>query len=124
MLPPSTIVFVQRTLPVLASTQRRLRFLSASGLETKTESPQTTGVAPLGPGIGHFHLIPFSRLQSAGNPVSGEVPLKAGPRHCAQFSARNGSVDRQRAGSRAEKREILMKKGNGADELTRGAGGS
>ena len=104
MLPPSTSFFSQRTLPSLRSTQSRQRFLSASGLETKIESPQTAGVAPLAPGSGHFHFIPLSRLQSLGSPVSGEVPLKAGPRHCGQFSARDGkdAQGEEKGGKRKE----------------------
>ena len=65
-----------------------MRFFSASGLETKTESPHTTGVAPLGPGIGVTHATPSVLLQVSGKPVSVVEPLKAGPRQWPQFSAR------------------------------------
>src|SRR4051812_21393178 len=97
MFPPSTSTLFQRIFPSFRSRQRRFRFLFSSGLETKIESPQMAGVAPLGAGSGVAHLIPFSRLQSAGSPVSGDEPLKAGPRHCAQFSAETGSAEAQRA---------------------------
>ena len=46
------------------------------------------GVEADGPGIGAVHRT-FSVLENlVGNPVSVEEPLKKGPRHCAQFSAR------------------------------------
>ena len=50
--------------------------------------PQIAGVAPLGPGSGVAHFT-LSRDQLAGSPVSGEEPLNAGPRHCAQFSGKS-----------------------------------
>src|SRR4051812_12873750 len=86
MLPPSTTVFCQRTFPVARSMHSSSRFFSASGDETKIESPQIAGVAPLKPGSGVVHFT-FSRDQVCGSPFSGDEPLKAGPRHCGQFSA-------------------------------------
>ncbi len=84
---PVATCFCQRTLPSLRSMQKSNSSLFASGLDTKIESPQTAGVAPLIPGSGVDHLRPASALQVEGSPFSGEDPLKAGPRHCAQFSA-------------------------------------
>src|ERR1700677_1829798 len=86
---PSATIFCQRTLPFFASRHNSARFFSASGLETKTESPQTTGVAPLGPGMGVTQATPFVLLQFSGRPVSVVEPLNAGPRQWPQFSAYN-----------------------------------
>src|SRR5260221_616737 len=96
VMSPVLICFCQRTFPVFRSRQNRSRFFSASGLETKMESPHTAGVAPLGPGRGAAHLT-VSLVQVVGNPISVEVPLKAGPRHCGQFSAWASEVARTAA---------------------------
>ena len=55
-----------------------------------TRSPQMIGLAADGPGnwIDHFTLSVLENF--VGRPVSGEEPLKSGPRHCGQFSARAG----------------------------------
>jgi hypothetical protein len=77
--------------------QKRSRFLFGSGEDTKIESPQTAGVAPLMPGSGVFHWMPLVSFHVSGRFFSGEEPLKAGPRHCGQFSARAKSAVQAKA---------------------------
>src|SRR4029079_13769493 len=81
---PVAICFCQRTLPSFRSMQKRSRFLFGSGDDTKIESPQTAGVAPLMPGSGVFHFTPLVSFHVSGRSFSGEDPLNAGPRQCAQ----------------------------------------
>jgi hypothetical protein len=46
-----------------------------------------TGVAALGPGKSMCQIA-VSFDHEDGNPLSFDEPLKFGPRHCGQFSAR------------------------------------
>ena len=55
---------------------------------TKTRSPQTAGVAALGPGRGVTQTTFSVLLQFSGRPVSGLEPFIDGPRHWGQSSAR------------------------------------
>src|SRR5436189_6463935 len=84
---PVESCFFQRTLPSFRSRKKSSRSLLSSGVETKTESSQTAGVAPLWPGSGVLHFTPSVSLHVDGRFFSGDEPLKFGPRHCAQFSA-------------------------------------
>ena len=84
--PPAMFRF-QSTFPSARERHMSHWSLLASGLITKTRSPWMIGVAPEMPGISTDHFTPSVGLNFSGNPFSGEVPLKAGPRHWVQFSA-------------------------------------
>src|SRR4051794_23102184 len=51
-------------------------------------SPQTIGVAPLGPGSGSFQATFSLSSHFVARPVSLLTPSPVGPRHCGQLSAR------------------------------------
>jgi hypothetical protein len=63
--------------------------------------PHTTGVAPLGPGIGALQATFSVRLKVAGRFFSVVEPSKFGPRHCAQFSARRVGKASKRAAAKS-----------------------
>ena len=72
---PSDTFTRQSSLPLLRSMAMATQILAASSVDaTKTRSPQTTGVAPLGPGNGALHNTFSVRLKVAGNPSSVEEP--------------------------------------------------
>src|SRR5271156_6294584 len=55
-------------------------------------SPQTTGVAPAGPGSGNLKTRLSALSNLVGRSFSSQTPLLCGPRHCGQLSARAEAV--------------------------------
>src|SRR5580704_16041464 len=55
-------------------------------------SPQTTGVAPAGPGRGSLHARLSALSNLVGRFFSSQTPLLCGPRHWGQLSARTGTI--------------------------------
>jgi hypothetical protein len=107
---PSAMLRFHATLPVFRSAAMSHCLLSASGLMTKTSPPETIGVAPLTPGMSSDHFTPSVVLHFDGRPVSGEVPLKSGPRHCAQSAAlvMDSKERRTRSGRFMSRREVSV----------------
>src|SRR6185436_12306717 len=78
----------QSSLPVLRLKASATQVLAASSVEaTKMRSPQTTGVAPLGPGIGLDQTTPSVLVKADGRFFSLAAPSKFGPRHWGQSPA-------------------------------------
>src|SRR5438105_12375658 len=70
-------------------------FLSVSmAVMTKTESPQTIGVALLLPGNSTLHLMLRFASQVIGGSECGAVPFARGPRQWCQLSSMAGSAAR------------------------------
>src|SRR3954464_12343877 len=86
---PSPTFSDQRTLPLLRSRAMARSVLEALSIEdTKTWLPQMMGELAAGPGMGALPAT-FSVFDHlAGRFFSVVEPLKKGPRHCGQFSAR------------------------------------
>src|SRR5947207_5528782 len=83
----------QRILPLPRSRHRACSVPTFWSTElTKTRSLQMTGVAAEGPGrpATHFTFSVFEKV--VGGPFSVVEPLKNGPRHGGQFSARTAGV--------------------------------
>ncbi len=82
----------------------------------KTWSSQTTGVAAAGPGSGAHHLM-FSVFENVvGRFFSVVEPLKNGPRHCGQFSARRDVVNRS-ASAPAHDNSLIVYRANNLPDL-------
>src|SRR5215216_3311394 len=79
--------FFQRTSPFVLFTHQRAR-LSPSATFRKMRSRQMMGVEPLQPGMGTFHETFSSLVHLTGRFFSLLTPLRLGPRHCGQLSAR------------------------------------
>ena len=80
---------------------------------TNTRFPQMTGVADDGPGRAVVHLTCAVLENFTGRFVSGEEPLKAGPRHCGHWAAWRGAPTAKKATSKARKsifEEVIRKK--------------
>src|SRR5947208_10554186 len=79
----------QSNLPVVRSRHIARNALALSSPElTKTRSSQMTGVAAEGPGSAATHFTSLVLENAVGRLASVVDPLKEGPRHCGQFSAR------------------------------------
>src|SRR4051812_36737969 len=78
----------QISLPVTASKQKTVSFWSACPTTTAFP-PLTTNDEKPSPTFA-FHAIggPCSIIQFCSHPVSFEMPLRSGPRHCGQSSAK------------------------------------
>src|SRR2546425_3092061 len=86
---PTPVSRCQTALPLARSRQMAWSVPACWSTElTKTRSFQMIGVAADGPGRSatHFTFSVFEKV--AGKPFSVVEPLKNGPRHCDQFSAR------------------------------------
>src|SRR3954462_7380082 len=79
---PSPTSFCQRMWPSLRLTQTASSFFEdLSSTLRKTRSPQTTGVAELGPGSAVVHLTFVLSSNLSGRFLASLEPLKCGPRH-------------------------------------------
>src|SRR6185369_9345209 len=85
-LPPPSSCF-QSTAPFVLSTHQRNR-LSPSATLRKMRSRQMIGVEPLQLGSAVFQTTLSSVVHLSGRFFSLLVPLRFGPRHCGQLSAR------------------------------------
>ena len=95
---PVAIVLRQRSAPVRRSIAcARSVSLVASADDTNTRSPETIGVAALVPGRFTLHATFAVFDQSRGRPVSGEEPLKSGPRQWRHSAADAHSPDPSKA---------------------------
>src|SRR5689334_13662923 len=86
---PSPVSFDQSTVPSLRDRHMASSFfVLLSRLLTNTRSPQPIGGPGLGPGLGAVQATFVSLSILSGSPAASPAPLKCGPRHCGQFSAR------------------------------------
>src|SRR6185295_4191643 len=84
----------QSTSPFDLSTHQSAR-LSPSATFKKMRLRQIIGVEPLKPGIATFQTTFSSVVHFTGRFFSLLIPLRAGPRHCGQFSASIGRENAQ-----------------------------